>query len=159
MTRALLALALFAATLHASPTEDLDRKVAMLGKMVFAGSPTFSPDAKRIAFITGISGSPQVWTVSAGGGWPDQVTAFDDPVTNVAWSPDGEWLAVQVAPGGGLNEQVYVMRPDGTGLRVITEGGSSNNSIGAWTPDSKSLLLGSNRRTREAVDLWIVDVA
>lgn len=159
MTRALIALALFATTLHASPADDLDRKVAMLGKMVFAGTPSFSPDAKRVAFVTSISGSPQVWTVSAGGGWPDQVTAFDDPVTNVAWSPDGEWLAVQVAPGGGLNEQVYVMRPDGTGPRMVTDGGSSNNQLGAWTPDSKSLLLGSNRRTREALDLWLVDVA
>ena len=159
MTRLVIALALFAATLHASPADDLDRKVALLGKMVFAGTPSFSPDAKRVAFITSISGSPQVWTVSAGGGWPDQVTAFDDPVTNVAWSPDGEWLAVQVAPGGGLNEQVYVMRPDGTGPRMITEGGSSNNQLGAWTPDSKSLLLGSNRRTREALDVWLVDVA
>ncbi|HYI10142.1 MAG TPA: S9 family peptidase [Thermoanaerobaculia bacterium] len=130
----------------------------MLGKMVFAGAPSFSPDAKRIAFITSISGSPQVWTVSAGGGWPDQVTAFDDPVTNVAW-PGGEWLAAQVAPGGGLNEQVYVMRPDGTGVRILTEGGSTNNRLGAWTPDSKSLLIGSNRRTREALDLWLFDVA
>ncbi|MEA2462329.1 MAG: hypothetical protein QOJ98_76 [Acidobacteriota bacterium] len=159
MTRVLLALALFTATLHASPAEDLDRKVAMLGKMVSAGNPTLSPDAGRVAFITAISGSPQVWTVAAGGGWPDQVTAFDDPVTGVDWSPDGQWLAMQVAPGGGLNEQVYVMRPDGTGERMITDGGSSNNQLGAWTPDSKSVLIGSNRRTREALDLWIVDLA
>ena len=158
MTRVLLALVLSAATLHASASEDLDRKVAMLGKMVSAGAPSFSSDAGRVAFITSISGSPQVWTVSAGGGWPDQVTAFDDPVTNVDWSPDGAWLAVQVAPGGGLNEQVYVMRPDGTGMRLVTDGGNTNNSLGAWTPDSKSLLIGSNRRTRDALDLWIFDL-
>ena len=159
MTRALIALALFASTLNAAPADDLDRKVALLGKMVFAGTPSFSPNARQVAFITGISGTPQVWTVSAAGGWPDQVTAFDDPVTDVDWSPDGQWLAVQVAPGGGLNEQVYVMRPDGTSMRIITEGGNSNNQLGAWTPDSKSLVIGSNRRTREALDLWIFDLA
>ena len=157
MTRLLLALAL-AAVLQAAPSDDLDRKVTMLGKMVNAGGPSFSPDGKRVVFVTSISGSPQVWTVSATGGWPDQVTAFDDPVGNVQWSPDGEWLAVQVAPGGGLNEQIYLMRPDGGGLRMITEGGSTNNQIGAWTPDSKSLLIGSNRRTPSAMDIWIVDV-
>ncbi|HYC92314.1 MAG TPA: S9 family peptidase [Thermoanaerobaculia bacterium] len=157
MTRIFLALAL-AASLHAAPADDLDRKVTMLGKMVYAGTPSFSADGKRVAFITSISGSPQVWTVSATGGWPDQITAFDDPVTNVKWSPNGEWLAVQVAPGGGLNEQIYLMRPDGTGSRLITEGGKSNNQIGVWTPDSKSLLIGSNRRTPNALDIWIVDI-
>jgi dipeptidyl aminopeptidase/acylaminoacyl peptidase len=160
LPRLLLTLTLvltLAAGLHASP--DLERKVTMLGKMTFAGSPSFSPDGKRVVFITSISGSPQVWTVSATGGWPDQITAFDDPVANVRWSPDGQWLAVQLAPGGGLNEQIYVMRPDGTSPRMITEGGSTNNRIGVWTPDSKSLLLSSNFRTPNAMDVWIVDVA
>ncbi|HEX6159782.1 MAG TPA: S9 family peptidase [Thermoanaerobaculia bacterium] len=160
MTRLLLALALASALDAAPPTAaDLERKVLMLGKMTYSGGPSFSPDGKRIAFLTSISGSPQVWTVSATGGWPDQITAFDDPVANVKWSPDGEWLAVQVAPGGGLNEQIYVVRPDGTGLRMITEGGTTNNQTGVWTPDSKSLLIGSNRRTPNAMDVWMLDVA
>ena len=161
MTRVFLALALALAIethLHAAPSGDLERKVTMLAKMGFAGAPSFSPDGKRVVFLSNISGSPQVWTVSATGGWPEQITAFDDPVVNVKWSPSGEWLAVQVAPGGGLNEQIYVMRPDGTGARVITEGGTTNNRIGAWTPDSKSLLIESNRRTPNAMDVWIADV-
>jgi len=158
MRRFLLLLA-FASTLYAAPSDDLDRKVTMLGKMVSAGAPSFSPDGKRIAFITAISGSPQVWTLSATGGWPDQITAFDDPVASVKWSPNGEWLAVQVAPGGGLTEQIYVMRPDGSEPRMISEGAPTHNQIGAWTPDSKSLLVASNRRTRNAMDIWILDVA
>jgi len=157
MKRIFLALAL-TATLHGAPSDDLDRKVAMLAKMGFAGAPSFSPDGKRVVFLSNISGSPQVWTVSATGGWPDQITAFDDPVANVKWSPDGEWLAVQIAPGGGLNEQIYVMRPDGSGSRRITEGGTSNNQIGLWMPDAKSLLIVSNRRTPNAKDIWIMDV-
>ncbi|HEX8619695.1 MAG TPA: hypothetical protein VF911_19090, partial [Thermoanaerobaculia bacterium] len=71
MKRTLLALAValsFATTLHAADAEDLSRKVRMLGKMVSAGAPSFSPDGKRILFITTISGSPQVWTVAATGG-------------------------------------------------------------------------------------------
>jgi dipeptidyl aminopeptidase/acylaminoacyl peptidase len=157
MSRILLLLAV-AFHLHAAPAEDLARKVTMLGKIVSAVSPSFSHDGKRVAFLTGISGSPQVWIVSATGGWPDQITAFDDPVTNVEWSPDGEWLAVQVAPGGGLTEQIHVMRPDGTASRSITEA-TTHNQIGAWTPDSKALLIQSNRRTKDAMDIWSVDIA
>jgi hypothetical protein len=29
-----------------------------------------------------------------------------------------------VAPGGGMNSQVYLVRPDGGGLRRLTDGGS-----------------------------------
>ncbi len=162
MNRILLALALalsIATPLRAADTDELSRKVRMLGKMVTAGAPSFSPDGKRIVFTTTISGSPQVWTIAATGGWPDQITAFDDPVANVRWSPNGEWLAVQVAPGGGLNEQIYLMRPDGSGLRLLTEGGTTNNQLGEWTPDSKSLVIVSNRRTPNAKDIWLLDIA
>ncbi len=157
MRPAVLAALLLATTVQAA--DELDRKVTALARLGFANAPSFSPDAKRVAFLTNISGSPQVWVVSTGGGWPDQVTAFDDPVSGVEWSPNGEWLALQVAPGGGLNEQIYLVRPDGTGLRLLTDGGTTNNRLGVWTPDSKSLLIGSNRRTPQAIDIWLVDVA
>ncbi len=131
----------------------------MMAKIGFANSPVFASDGRRIAYLTNISGSPQVWVVSADGGYPEQITAFDDPVTGVDWSPDGRWIAVQVAPGGGMNSQIYVMRPDGTGLKRLTDGGKENNWLGKWTPDSKSLAISSNRRTADAMDCWLADVA
>jgi len=100
------------------PDDDLERSVALMGKIGFANSPSFSPDGKTVAFISNLNGIPQVWTIPASGGFPKLVTAFDDPVGFVAWSPDGKWLAFNVAPGGGLNEQIYVSRPDGSRRRA-----------------------------------------
>jgi dipeptidyl aminopeptidase/acylaminoacyl peptidase len=139
--------------------DDLETTVAMLAKIGSASSPAFAGDGTRLAFVSSMSGSPQVWSVHRNGGWPDQRTAFDDPVSDIRSSPDGQWIAVQVAPGGGLNEQIYLMRPDGSGLRRITEGGKSNNRLGVWTPDSKALLIGSTRRTPQAIDVWLVPVS
>ncbi len=157
MKRVLVILSLLISTARA---DDPVATVAMLAKIGSSSQPAFSPDGKRIAFISTMSGSPQVWMVSRDGGWPDQITALDDPVTgSLEWSPNGEWIALQVAPGGGLNEQVYVMRPDGTGMRRVTEGGKTNNRVGKWLPDSKSMLIGSSRRTPAAIDLWRVDLA
>ncbi|MGD8394362.1 MAG: S9 family peptidase [Candidatus Eiseniibacteriota bacterium] len=54
-----------------------------------------SPDGERVAFITTISGSPEVWIVPARGGWPDQLT-FDrrvSPLSGLRFSPDGRWIA------------------------------------------------------------------
>ena len=110
--------------------DELARAVALMAKIGFAASPSFSPDGRQLAFVSNLSGLPQVWTAPAAGGFPTLVTAFDDPVGFVNWSPDGQWLAFNVAPGGGLNEQIYVARPDGTGLRRLTEGGRENNFLG-----------------------------
>jgi len=154
---AALLVLLLASTLSAA--EDLTRTVTMMAKVASCSSPTFSPDGKRVAFLSNMTGVPQVFIVPADGGWPEQVTAFDDPVGALAWSPDGDSIAVSVSPGGGLNSQIYVMRPDGTSLRRLTEGGKENNWLGKWTPDSNALTISSNRRSGAAMDAWLIDVA
>jgi dipeptidyl aminopeptidase/acylaminoacyl peptidase len=152
-----LPLMLLATTIAAA--DELERTVTMMAKVGSCSSPTFSPDGKRVAFLSNMTGSPQVFIVPADGGWPDQVTALDDPVGGLVWSPDGQWLAISVSPGGGLNSQIYVLRPDGTELRRLTEGGKENNWLGDWTPDSKGILFSSNRRSGAAMDTWLIDVA
>lgn len=142
-----------------SAADDLNRTVALMAKIGLCTSPSFSPDGKRLAFVSNISGMPQVWIVATDGGFPTLVTAQDDPVGFVRWSPDGAWLALSVAPGGGFNEQIYIVRPDGTGMRRLTEGGKENNFLGEWTPDSRFLSFSSNRRVPASTDSYLVDVS
>ncbi len=129
----------------APASDELTASVTRMARVGRAFSPTFSPDGKRIAFVSDLSGTPQIWTVSSEDNWPDQITAFDDPVGGVIWSPDGAWLMFSLLPGGGLNSQIYLVRPDGSGLRRLTDGGKDNNWLGDWTPDSKAVTLASNR--------------
>jgi dipeptidyl aminopeptidase/acylaminoacyl peptidase len=143
-----------------SNTSDaLQASVALMTKIGLCVSPSFSPDGARLTFVSNLSGLPQVWTVAAEGGWPTQVTALDDQIYGVAWSPDGDWLALSLAPGGGMNQQVYLVRPDGTGLRRLTDGGAENNWRGPWSHDGSRLAIASNRRTGAAMDVYLVDVA
>ena len=94
-----------------------------------------------------------------GGGYPSLVTSFDDAVGFVSWSPDGQWLAFNVAPGGGFNEQIYVVRPDGTGLRRLTDGGKAGNFLSGWSPDGRFIAFSSNQRDPSARDSYLLDVA
>lgn len=142
-----------------SNTNALEELVALMAKIGSCFSPSFSPDGSRIAFVSNLSGIPHVWIVDSAGGWPDRVTALDDPVGEVRWSPTGEWLAFSVAPGGGMNEQVYLIRPNGTGLRRLTDGGLENNWLGPWASDGRALAVTSNRRAPEAMDSYFVDPA
>ena len=118
--------------------ENLEAVVARLAKVGSCSSPAFSPDGRQIAFVSNLSGLPQIWKVASSGGWPEMVTALEDPVGSVTWSPDGAWLAFNLAPGGGMNEQIYLVRPDGTGMRRLTPGArtTTGSASGAVTASS-----------------------
>ena len=141
------------------PPDELDASVSAMARVGVCYSASFSPDGARIAFNSDFGGIPQVWTADVDGGWPRPVTALDDPVHFLHWSPDGSEIAFTVAPGGGMNEQVYTVRPDGTGLRRLTDGGKETNRLGRWTHDGKALMLASNRRTATAMDAYLVGAA
>ncbi|MGH9508797.1 MAG: S9 family peptidase [Terriglobales bacterium] len=144
----------------APSSDEVAVSVARMARVGRAFSPSFSPDGQRIAMVADLSGIPQIWIVAAEGGWPEQITAFDDPVGAVRWSPIGDWLAFSLLPGGGLNSQIYLIRPDGTGLRRLTDGGKDNNWLGEWTPDGKFLTLASNRsNTAGGMDAYFANVA
>ncbi len=138
--------------------DPIEAKVRAMGQIRRVFSPSFSPDGARIAFLSDASGLPEVHVVAAAGGTPERVTKLSDPINAVVWSPDGAWLAFSVAPGGGLNQQIYVMRPDGKDLQRITDGGQDNNWLGDFTRDGKALALVSNRRDPAAMDAYLYDL-
>jgi dipeptidyl aminopeptidase/acylaminoacyl peptidase len=143
----------------AQSSAELAATVARMAKVGRASSPTFSPDGSRIAFVADLTGMPQIWIVPADGGWPTAVTADTDPVGGVVWSPTSEWLAYSLAPGGGMNTQVYVVRPDGTGQKRLTPGGKETNRLFGWTDDGARLALGANTRNPAAIDAYLTDPA
>lgn len=133
-------------------------QVERMARVGSCSSPSFSPDGERLAFVSNLSGVPQVWTVATACGWPRLVTTLADTVQQVEWSPSGDWLAVSAAPGGGMNGQIYLVRPDGTDVRRITPGGREGNFLGPWLPDGSGLIVGSNRERPDHVDAYIYDL-
>ena len=125
--------------------DDLESVVTRMASIGGNRSPSFSPDARRIAFISDRSGVPQVWMVPSEGGEPRQVTRLEDQVRGVEWSPDGPWLAFSVAPGGGMNQQVYLL------VRTAGPAGGSPTAARSTTSSASgaaAAALSANRRDR-----------
>ncbi len=63
--------------------------------------PRFSPDGKKIAFISTRSGTPQIWTIGLRGGEATPLSAISTGASGVVWSPTGKHLAFvsSVFPG------------------------------------------------------------
>jgi dipeptidyl aminopeptidase/acylaminoacyl peptidase len=138
---------------------EITAAVTSMARVGRAGNGSFSADGKWISFVADLSGVPQVWVAPAEGGYPRMVTDGNDPVIGAAWSPTGEWIAVTIAPGGGLNSQIYIVRPDGTGMRRLTDGGKDNNAFNAWSEDGKKMVIDSNRLDPAARDCFLIDIA
>ena len=151
---------LFSATGFSQPgTEKIREQIIALANIGSCGPAYYSANGQEIIFISNMSGSPQIWKIPSSGGWPVQLTAFADPVTAMAPSPKAGIIAFQLAPGGGLNTQIYIMKNDGSGVTQITKGGKTNNFFGVWSKDGSLLSFGSNEQNETGVDFFIYDVA
>ena len=54
--------------------------------------PRWSPDSKRVAYLSDRSGSSQIWLMDPDGGNPKQVTNFSAEADGVLFAPDGKNL-------------------------------------------------------------------
>lgn len=142
---------------EAAPPDDLADEVARMGAIGFSRGGVFSPDGERVAFIGNASGVPNVWMADADGGSLRQVTRSEDQVGNASWSPAGDTLAISIAPGGGLNSQIYLMPADGGEMRMITAGGEVNNWLNGWSDDGRYLSYSSSAESENGMDCWLHD--
>jgi dipeptidyl aminopeptidase/acylaminoacyl peptidase len=55
--------------------------------------PRWSPDGKRLAFISARDGTAQVWTIDVASGETKKITNLSTEADGPVWSPDGKWIA------------------------------------------------------------------
>jgi dipeptidyl aminopeptidase/acylaminoacyl peptidase len=140
----------------------LDAEVTRMARIGGCWSPSFSPDGLSLAFVSNQSGVPQVWTVASDGVRPQRVTSLEDQVGQVEWSPDGRLLAFTLAPGGGMNTQIYLVRPDGQQLSCVSSpetAGKANNLLDGFSHDGRLLRLSSNRADASSLDPFTYELA
>jgi len=67
-------------------------------------TPRWSPNGKRIAFISDRDGKPQIWLINVEGGEASEVTDVKTGVAAFDWSPVGQKIAM-IVPDGPTDEE------------------------------------------------------
>ena len=124
-----------------------------------AGSPTFSPDGKRMAYLTNVTGTNQVWVLDLPGVNPKQLTNYDDNISFVKWLPDGGGIIYGKAIGGDENTQFFWMKPDGSGTKDLTGNAKVRHNFAEISADGTKIYYSSNKRNRTFFDIYSMELA
>ena len=102
-----------------------------------SAQPNWSPDGKRLVFASEGGTAAGLFIVNVDGSNLQRLTTTTGGEYGASFSPDGKWIAFQGRPDNArVNERVYVVRPDGTGRKQLTD--STLNSIDPrWTADGR----------------------
>ena len=118
-----------------------------------AHNASWSPDGRRISFLTDITGVPQAWEVSADGGWPEQLTFHDDRVSHAGYSPAEERLLFGMDAGGDEKTQLFLL--DGGGLeRNLTRDPTAIHYSGGFSRDGSRISYTATRRNGTDFDVY-----
>ncbi len=126
-----------------------------------AYAPTISGDGQRLAFLTDITGMPQVWQVPLTGKpgtilWPEQLTFETDRVMRAQFSPvkDGRLLYTRDI-GGNEKQQLFLLSADGSPDVNLTRGFEDvTHAFGAWAKDGGAVYFAANRRNPALFDFY-----
>ena len=105
-------------------------------------SPSWSPDGKKLAYVSFESDQPRIFIQEIATGERELIASFPGINGAPAFSPDGRRLAMTLSKDG--NPEIYVMELQTRRLRRIT----SNVAIDtepSWSPDGQSLVFTSDR--------------
>ncbi len=107
--------------------------------MQFDSQPRFSPDGKKVVFISDASGGEAVWTIDLSSEEMEkkQITkGKSNEYQSPEWAPDGKYIiASKNSPG---NHKIWMYHVDGgSGVALVKEPGSLRMTEGAFSPDGR----------------------
>jgi TolB protein len=83
--------------------------------------PSWSPDGRRLAFMSWRNGKTEIFTMNADGGDQQRLVSMEGDTVDPRWSPDGSQIAFVHLPDGmsGRAAIICLVRADGSALRRL----------------------------------------
>jgi TolB protein len=117
-------------------------------------APSYSPDGSRICFESDRGGSQQIYVMGAHGGEAKRISFGGGRYSTPVWSPKGDYIAFTKQNGGQFS--IGVMKTDGSGERILTEG--FHNEGPTWAPNGLFLMFFRDSGGSGGPKIHMVDV-
>lgn len=133
-------------------------QIMSIRPVVGVETPQWSPDGDRIAFVSSLGGTTNLWSIPARGGFPTRLTVNMGDVNFLAsraplWSSTDKYLSY-ISRKSGIDE-VWLWPTDGSEEIQLTHLGGLIHSM-SWAPDANSVVVSCNRHG--AYEIYLVDV-
>ena len=121
-------------------------------------SPKVSHDGKKIAFVSGRSGQPHIYTMDIDGSKIFRITYAGRYNSSPAWFPKDDKLVF----AGWNNEKfdLFIVNADATNMERLTNYSQSNEES-SLSPDGRLIVFQSTRRTtnpkKRKTDLFLIN--
>lgn len=125
-----------------------------------SSSPQFSPDDRGVAYLSDLTGVPQVWSITLDeGAWAQQMTFDQERVGFMSYSRKRDSIAYGVDAGGNERFQIHLVDGHGEDLTKLTKNPDVIHTWGDWSPDSTSVCFASNARSQSFFDIYTQSVS
>jgi Tol biopolymer transport system component len=105
--------------------------------------PRYSPDGRRIAFVSDRSGSMELWVADSEGKDEKQLTHLNVPwLGGISWSPEGDQIAFDARPQD--HSAIFLIAAAGGEPRLL-EHNAYEERMPSWSSDGKLIYFNSNR--------------
>jgi TolB protein len=117
-------------------------------------APCYSPDGTQICFESDRGGTQQIYLMSGSGGAAQRITFGNGTYSTPVWSPRGDAIAFTKREQGEF--AIGVIKPDGSGERILTEG--FHNEGPTWAPNGRVLMFFRDPGGNSGPSLFTIDV-